>query len=207
MLGIVSSLSNWRLLDSGVRREGVVTGLVGTRTAQPRVRFVDTTGRVVEFTSRAGSNPPAYGIGERVEVLYPAGKPERAVIHGFFSLWGFALIGGGMGLAFTIIGLFSLVAGLRAGRRARTLDEQGMLIDTDFTAVERISDDDGVVFFVRSQWVSPSSGRVHVFDSEALRFDPTGFIRPGQRIRVRIDPANPATYQMQMDFLPCEAEQ
>ena len=33
-------------------------------------------------------------------------------------------------------------------------DRQGL------AEVERISDDDGVVFFVRSQWVSPSSGRV-----------------------------------------------
>ncbi len=205
VLGIASLVSSWQLANTGVRAEGVVIGLVGSRTAQPRVRFVDETGRVIEFVSRAGSNPPAYNIGERVEVLYPAGQPRRAVIRGVFSLWGFAMIGGGLGLVCTIIGLLGLAAGVRAGRRARTLDAKGVLIDTDFTTVERISDDDGVVFFVRSQWLSPSSREMHVFQSDALRFDPSRFIRPGQRIRVRIDPANPSNHQMDMGFLPREA--
>ena len=204
-LGIASLVSSWRLVDTGMRAEGEVIALVGTRTAQPRVRFVDETGRVIEFTSNAGRNPPAYGIGERIQVLYPAGKPERAVIRGTFSLWGFAIIGGGLGLLCTLIGIASGVAGLRAARRARKLDAQGVVIDTDFTAVERISDDDGVVFFVRSQWLSPSSREMHVFQSDALRFDPSRFIRPGQRIRVRIDPANPSNHQMDMGFLPREA--
>lgn len=205
VLGIASLVSSWRLLDLGVRSQGVVTGFVSSRTPQPKVRFVDETGRTIEFVSRAGSNPPAYDVGERVEVLYPQGKPERAVIHGFFSLWGFAVIGGGLGLIATVIGIFGVAAGIRAARRARELATQGIVIDTDFTTVERISDDDGVVFFVRSQWLSPTTREMHVFESDALRFDPSRFIQPGQRIRVRINPANPANYQMDMGFLPREA--
>ncbi len=204
VLGIGSVISNLRLLDTGARAEGEVVRLVGSKTASPRVRFVDDTGRAVEFTSSAGRSPPAYSVGERVEVVYPAGEPDRAVIRGGFSMWGFVAIGGGLGLLCTLIGIGAVIAGVRAGRRARKLDAQGISIDTDFTTVERISDDDGVVFFVRSQWLSPSK-EMHIFQSDALLFDPSQFITPGQRIRVRIDPANPSNYQMDMGFLPSTA--
>ena len=105
VLGIGSVISNLRPLDTGARAEGEVVRLVGSKTASPRVRFVDDTGRAVEFTSSAGRSPPAYSVGERVEVVYPAGEPDRAVIRGGFSMWGFVAIGGGLGLLCTLIGI------------------------------------------------------------------------------------------------------
>lgn len=205
LIGILMLFSRRELLAEGVRAEGEVIRLVGSDTMAPVVRFNAEDGRTVEFESSASSNPPAFEVGERIEVLYPSGKPGRAVINGFFSMWGAALIGGGLGLLFVLIAGVTWVVGLRAARRARVLDQRGLVIDTRFTTVERISDDDGSYFLIRSQWLSPKTGEMHVFESPALRFDPGEFVAPEQRIRVRIDPQDPANYRMQLDFLPREA--
>lgn len=204
-LGIVSAVSSQRLLANGTHVEGDVIRLVGSDTYAPVVRFTAADGRTVEFKGRGSSSPPAYDIGERVKVVYPTGRPGDAVIHGFFSLWGFALIGGGLGALGVVIGMISGIAGLRARRRARELQRGGTWIDTDFTCVERVNEEDGTFFFVKSQWLAPDGRTMHVFESPALRFDPTGFIDPGQRIRVRIDRTDPANYLMPVDFLPREA--
>ncbi|WWQ67061.1 DUF3592 domain-containing protein [Streptomyces sp. Q6] len=45
-----------------------------------------------------GSNPPAHGVGERVEVLFRAGSPENARINGFVSLRLLPLVLGGLRL-------------------------------------------------------------------------------------------------------------
>ena len=39
-------------------------------------------GRTVTFESNNSSSPPAYDIGEKVTVIYPTDKPEKAIIKG-----------------------------------------------------------------------------------------------------------------------------
>lgn len=215
VLGIAFAFSSRNLVNNGLRADGEVVDLIAIAsksegkttgwTWHPKVRFVDETGRTITFISSSGSKPPAYNIGERAEVIYHKGKSHDAVMYNFFSLWGIPLIGAGLGLIMFIIGIFGLAAGVRSKRRAQKLAADGNFIDSDFTTVERISDDDGVYFFVRSQWLSPSTHQMHVFESQALQFDPSEFVRPGQRIRVRVDRNNPSNYQMDMSFLPTEA--
>lgn len=216
VLSIGFALTRRDLVNNGLRTQGEVIDLIAITnerdgnttgwTWHPKVRFVDETDRTITFISSSGSKPAAYATGEQVEVLYRKGKPHNAVIHSFFSLWGMAIVFGGLGLLASIIGVPCIAAGMRAKRRAQELTTNGTFVDSDFTAIERISDDDGVHFLVRSQWLSPSDHQMHVFESEPLQFDPSAFVSPGQRIRVRIDLHNPSNYQMNMGFLPTQAK-
>ncbi|MEV6481366.1 DUF3592 domain-containing protein [Streptomyces sp. NPDC051576] len=72
--------------------------------AYPVVEFTPAHGTRRTFRDSAGSNPPAYTAGERVEVLYQADSPEDARINGFVSLWLLPLIFSGIGLTIAGIG-------------------------------------------------------------------------------------------------------
>ena len=51
-------------------------------TYSPVVRFKAQNGRTVSFELTYSSSPPAYNVGESVEVIYSPGDPEKAVIRG-----------------------------------------------------------------------------------------------------------------------------
>ncbi|MFI7008574.1 DUF3592 domain-containing protein [Streptomyces sp. NPDC050145] len=86
-------------------------------TAHPVVEFTTREGWATTFRSSMGSNPPAYDLGERVDVLYRADSPEDAKIDGFVSLWLLPLIFTGIGLL--IGGIATTVAVvIRRNRRA-----------------------------------------------------------------------------------------
>lgn len=71
----------------------------------PRVLFYEeVSGRKVEFVSRYSSNPPAFHRGEQVTVLYSLKTPERAIIQGFFSIWGGVVLLFGLSVVFGIVG-------------------------------------------------------------------------------------------------------
>lgn len=88
-------------------------------TAYPVVQFTSADGRSRTFRGSTGSNPPAYDLMERVEVLYRADSPEDARINSFFSLWLLPLIFGGIGLL--IIGIGVTIAVVRRRRPGRTV--------------------------------------------------------------------------------------
>jgi len=71
----------------------------------PRVLFSEAVGgRQVEFVSSVSSNPPAFHVDEQVTVLYSPGRPERAIVQGFFSIWGGVILLFGFSVAFAIVG-------------------------------------------------------------------------------------------------------
>ncbi|MFI7402075.1 DUF3592 domain-containing protein [Streptomyces sp. NPDC049541] len=65
--------------------------------AYPVVEFTSADGEHRTFRGSVGSDPPSYGAGERVDVLYRADSPQEARINGFASLWLLPLIFGGPG--------------------------------------------------------------------------------------------------------------
>ncbi len=69
-------------------------------TWKPLVRFKAPGGEIIEFTPSSSSNPPAYDVGEKVDVFFDPRNPQDAMLNGFFSLWGGAVITGGIGARF-----------------------------------------------------------------------------------------------------------
>ena len=82
----------------------------GSETYYPIVQFKTSQGELIEFTSRYGGKPPAFSTGEVVSVLYDPTAPEKARINTFFSLWLGAMIVGGLGIIFTLVGLGMIVS-------------------------------------------------------------------------------------------------
>lgn len=204
---LYSSTSSF--IDRAVETEGVVVDLILSRSSDssayyPVVVFQDSNGREVEFQSNSGSNPAPYNRGERISVLYETSAPERARINGFFSLWGAAMIVGGLGLAFALVGGAMLVTGVMKGRSKSYLQKNSVEVPASFQSVERNT---GLVVNGRSpfqlvcQWQHPQTGELHIFRSDNIWFDPTDYIKQ-DTVPVLVDEANLKRYWVNTSFLP-----
>lgn len=196
-------------LTRAVSAQGQVVDLIlsrssDTTTYYPVVVFRDASGRQVEFKSNSGTNPPSYTRGERVEVLYEPGEPEAARINGFFSLWGAAIIVGGLGLVFGLVGFGMTVYGLLHQRGKAFLQKHGVRILTAFQGVELNTGfevNGRNPYRIVAQWQHPETGNIHRFVSDNLWFDPSDYIT-SDTVPVLIDESNPKKYWMDTSFLP-----
>jgi len=97
------ALNSWsdtkRFVSNAVRVDGTVVAMrsyVGNSFVKyPVVRYTDHKGHEQMLYSPAGSNPPAFHVGEKVKVLLDANVPDyprTATIDAFFQLWGMSLM-------------------------------------------------------------------------------------------------------------------
>ncbi len=99
-------------LSSAERAAGQVVALEHSESDEggdlwsPRVRFSTPSGQAVEFVHGFYSNPPGFAVGEAVAVHFDPARPQNAKLGGFFSLWGLAIVFGGIGGAFTAVALW-----------------------------------------------------------------------------------------------------
>ena len=188
-----------------VRREGREQG--DSPTYAPTVRFRTARGQSVELVGTPSSNPPAYSVGDEVRVLYDAARPNQASIDGIFSLWGVALILGGLGAVFAAVGGFVLALHVRVrlNEAARSREREaledlrqfGRKVDAKFREVRPGFDDE---YRIVAQWHDPGAGKVYVFESDPIGFDPSEFI--AGTVPVYIDPDDPRRYLVDTSFLP-----
>lgn len=212
LVGTTLLVQNTRqFLQSARHAEGEVIQLVESRSSNsssytyaPRVTFVDDAGENHVFTSGTSSNPPSYDVGERVDVLYEAGKASSAKLNGTFSLWGGAIILGIMGGVFTLIGASMVVVPKLISARKSAIRQTGTPVETQFQSIE-INDMVEVngrnPFRIVTQWQHPITHEIHVFESDNIWFDPNDYI-PDAPITVYVDMSNPKRYTMDIGFLP-----
>lgn len=212
ILMLLLALALWNKTRGFIARAATATGTVtelievrdddgGSSTYKPVVKFVDPGGEEIRFTSSYSSRPPAYDVGEAVEVLF---VPGDARIKGFGSLWLGPLILGGLGTVFTAIGLSIFGVGRANARQAAYLMAYGNAIQTDVQGVvynTSLTVNGRHPWRITSQWLDPVSNKVRVFHSENLWFDPTTFVTARQ-VTVLLDPKNPQRYHMDISFLP-----
>lgn len=196
-------------VDDAIEAEGIVIELVRSKssdsvTYRPIIEFRTKDGNAVEFTSSVSSNPPSYSQGETVEVLYQEGTPEKAKIKGFFSLWGGALIIGGIGLVFFLIGFLIVLFGFLKNKKIGRLKENGVPVTAKFQSVDmnRNYEVNGKhPYNISAQWKNPVTSELYIFKSENIWFDPTDHILQDD-ITVLIEKDNPKKYYMDISFLP-----
>ncbi len=198
------------LLDEGVTAEGKVIKLLRSQSSdggssyRPLVVFIDETGRRVEIESRVGSNPPAYQVGERVEMLYRTGQSHEARIKGFVSLWLGTVITGVIGVLFFGVGLGILLYQRIKGARGEALRSYGRPIQARYEGVERntrVRVNGRCPYVIVAQWQDPVSKAVHLFQSDNLWFNPEEYVHT-KGVTVYIDPKDPGKYHMDTSFLP-----
>jgi hypothetical protein len=191
--------------------EGTVTELVekrdkddGSITYTPVVAFTADNGATVSFTSSFSSQPAAYAVGEKVEVLYAPDDPNDARIKGFGSLWLGPLIMGVLGLVFSGIGFGILTAGRLNKKKRDWLMAYGTEIQAEFQSVDRntsLKVNGRSPWRIVAQWHNPETGQLHVFSSENIWFDPTAHVTTKQ-LKVLLDPKDSKRYHVDISFLP-----
>jgi hypothetical protein len=205
-------------VKEAAKAEGTVVDLVVVRLIQdnrrpttsysyrPTIRFMNSQGTEVEFTSQTGSNPPSYSKGQKVEILYKPDKPQDARINDLFPLWGDSILLAGMGGLFLIIGtpIPVLIIFLFGERNHEYLKKSGVPIQTRFQRVElntSLSMDGVHPFVVLTEWQDPSTSELHTFQSQNLWFDPSDHIT-SENITVFIEKNNPKKHYVDLSFLP-----
>ncbi|MEB4589851.1 DUF3592 domain-containing protein [Candidatus Thiothrix sp. Deng01] len=196
-------------LRTALSAQGTVVELVRSRsrdstTYAPAVNFTTHEGKPISFTSTTSSNPPSYTEGETVEVFYQADRPESAKINGFFSLWGGALILGGIGAVFFIISASIILASRRKAQTIAELQRNGITIQAKIQSIginNATSRKGRKPYVIHAQWQNPATSEIHVFSSDNLWFDPTEFVR-SDTVNVLIDQHDPSKYHMDTSFLP-----
>jgi Protein of unknown function (DUF3592) len=94
--GIQLGYPSLHLVLNGVRGEGKI---VANHGAFPEIQF-HTDSDTFNFTSRTGSQPPEFSVGETAPILYDAQFPdEYAVIRSFDDMWLWPGVVAGFGLA------------------------------------------------------------------------------------------------------------
>ena len=214
--GFWANLEN-QFLKSSARANGVVSRLErresnrNGRTSYnyyPVVQFRTSQGRQVTFTSSSGSYPASYQEGDTVEVAYDPARPDHAEINAFWSVWLGPVIVVGLGIVFSGIGGGLGLYIFGAAKRVAWLKQRGERIRADIIEVglnSSITVNGRHPYRITAQWQNPGSGKIHVFNSENIWFNPQQYLA-GKGVEVLIDPEKPRRYWVDVSFLPQVAE-
>jgi len=77
----------------------------------PVFQFTAADGEVVTYRGNVCASPPAYKVGDRVELFYDPGNVEHVQMNNFWSKYVGVFVLGVIGAPFTLLGLISLIAG------------------------------------------------------------------------------------------------
>ncbi|WP_299006640.1 DUF3592 domain-containing protein [uncultured Shewanella sp.] len=172
-------------------------------TYAPIIEYQLPDGKMAHFVSSTSSYPPAYEIGEPVDILYSTKQPHNVSINGFFSLWIGELIVGGLGLVFLLIGLFSPILAWLRRRKKASLTLYGNRIDTKLQDVKRnynIRVNGRYPYQIMTEGINPSTSQKQIFKSQNLWQDPTAYLDK-RWITVYVDKKRPKRYVMDLGFL------
>lgn len=120
---------------------------------------------------------------------------------GLFAEAVFLFVFGGIGLTFCLLGIIFLVSVARGRRRRAALLQDGLRIDADLFEVgwdTRCRFNGRCPMVVRCQAVNPQDGRVYVFQSEGIWFDPSPFLAGRSTVPVCVDPDNYHRYAVDL---------
>ena len=106
--GLWAGYQSWSFLQTAQAVPGTVIALQWSNDsdssgARPVVRY-EVRGEPYEITGDVWSSPPAYAVGNIVQVLYPPGQPRAARLESGFDFWFLPAFLGGMGALFTLVG-------------------------------------------------------------------------------------------------------
>jgi hypothetical protein len=111
--GTVTALVPHQLSNYSTTNGSVSTRLSVSYSYAPVVRFRHGA-QQIQFSDSVASNPPAYHVGETVNVLYLESDPYDAKIESFTSLWFLPMLFGGIGTIFLAVGA-GMIFGFRRG--------------------------------------------------------------------------------------------
>ena len=177
--------------------------LGGSVSYRPVVSYQDANGNAHQFTSSVGDNPPAYLIGENVELLYVPGNKPNAKLNHFYALWGNVVLSVSFGAVFFLAGLAITAYLFFKSRNLEYLKRHGTPVNAQFIAVEmdeKLEINGRHPFRIQAMWQDPNTKEVFHFNSDNIWFDPSLYTK--EKLTVLIDSENPRKYYMDVSFLP-----
>ncbi|HGY2267258.1 DUF3592 domain-containing protein [Morganella morganii] len=169
----------------------------------PVVKYTDGQDEYVMKSSYCSSGY-RNALGDDIDVIYPPGSPDHAVIHSFGGLYGGAVVLLGMGAVFALGGTLPLAVMYLRGKSGQRLLREGMPVNARFTDVimnTMISINGRSPFQIVAQGYNSADNTVKLYYSHNLAFDPAPFIHQ-EFITVYVDQKNPDKYYMDTSFLP-----
>lgn len=164
--------------NRAVRTQGTVIAMKyrGDGMSSPVVQWFDQNGELRRFVSSTSTSRPAYDRGDTLTVLYDPDKPRLAVIDSFLERYTGAIISGGIGLVFSLIGGPILYFYWRRAWMIRWLKKHGTEIEARFVRcdLDRSSTTNGRnPYRVHAQGKHPRTGKNASFKSEPIWLDLT----------------------------------
>ncbi len=207
-------VSSQKFVRNSIAASGTVTGLArqtntnhGTTsyTYSPEVSFTDKNGNEHSFVSNTSSNPPAYRAGDIIKILYNPQNSQDAKIDSFFELWGGVMIFSLLGIVFFLVGTSISIWFIKRFAKNKWLKSNGQAVEAIVQSVginDQVKYNGRSPYVITSQWVHPSSNSAYIFKSDNTWINPEEYIKPGDKIKVIIDPNNPKKYFVDISFLP-----
>ncbi|PUZ23824.1 Protein of unknown function [Chitinophaga costaii] len=199
---------------SAVKTTGVVEDLLSksggssassshTTTYKPVIRYTDNAGATHHYVSNFSSNPPAYKVGESVDVYFDPKHPDDPTLGGWSEYFG-AMVLGALGFVFSMVGGIAQVVTRLRRSGAESLKQKGQLVQADLVGVEinpyvmvnRIHP-----YVIRCAWKDPLTGITHSFKSGNVWSDPSAVLAQQKKLDVYIDGNNPKKYYVDIAFL------
>lgn len=210
LAGLIAFTSSRAFVTRARRARGVVVSLSDDRTGTTyaTVHFRTADREDVTFTTRLTGAPSRRRVGQKLRVLYLPTHPRRARLDSFRSLWLPSLLFGTLAVAAAVPGLVLAVSNARKRARLRWVKKHGRPVATEFHAViinEAVSRHGTHPYRIVTRWKNLLTGIHYTFVGPDTWFDPEPFAarRP---VIVRIDPRDPACYDMDVSFLPSDAQ-
>jgi hypothetical protein len=115
--GIFAMLKVRRQLAGSAKATGKVVGFGRIQGKSgylycPQVEFQIPNGQTIKFQSETGSQPPAYNVGQQVEIVYQTANPNKAEIDSMMALWFAPGCMSLMGLLFMFVGFVLFAFGV-----------------------------------------------------------------------------------------------
>ena len=119
--------TSWELSRSGASAVGTVVALKESPATEesgvtyaPVIKY-DADGQAYTFTSNNSSDPPAYKIGQKVDIIYDPAQPSRARVNSWGELWLMPLIlGAAAAVIAVVVNAFALVSIMRRFESSQT---------------------------------------------------------------------------------------
>jgi len=97
-------------VKSSITGQGTVIELQKSgKTYYPIVKFKSKTGKEFTFKAGVGTNPPAYQIGNNVNIIYSPEDPQKAQINSPLYFWFLPILFGGLGGIFGLLSFAFLI--------------------------------------------------------------------------------------------------
>lgn len=196
-----AAVTHGKVIDMIAKRDRSST------TYAPVVTYRDGNGVSHTYISNVSSNPPAYAIGEGVNVFYNKNNPEDVQLDGDGAYIG-TIILGVLGLIFTVVGVAILVIHSRQQQSQDWLVQNGRVVAADLVSVSlntQISYNNRNPYVIYCQWLDNNTRKVYSFRSQSLWFNPETFLENRTKVDVYIDPNNPKKHLVDTSFLPQQA--